>query len=61
MCRKSSAGDAWTLGYRVIMVADANATGRGRDHNATLHSYRSVGDVRPTTDVLALIEDRVTD
>ncbi|SCF74424.1 hypothetical protein [Streptomyces sp. Ncost-T10-10d] len=33
-----------------------------RGTNATLHTiYRSVGDVRPTTDVLALIEDRVTD
>ncbi|MFE3901773.1 isochorismatase family protein [Streptomyces sp. NPDC059153] len=62
MCCESSARDAWTLGYRVIMFADANATGRGRDHNATLHTiYRSFGDVRPTTDVLALIEDRVTD
>ncbi|MCX5345937.1 isochorismatase family cysteine hydrolase [Streptomyces atratus] len=56
VCCESSARDAWTLGYRVIMVADANATGRDRDHNATLHTiYRSFGDVRPTTDVLALI------
>ncbi|MEW2489712.1 isochorismatase family cysteine hydrolase [Streptomyces sp. NPDC048411] len=61
VCCESSARDAWTLGYRVIMVADANATGRDQDHNATLHTvYRSFGDVRPTADVLALIEERVT-
>ncbi|MCX4821573.1 cysteine hydrolase [Streptomyces sp. NBC_01142] len=61
VCCESSARDAWTLGYRVIMVADANATGRDQDHNATLHTiYRSFGDVRPTADVLALIDDRLT-
>ncbi|WP_242438923.1 cysteine hydrolase family protein [Streptomyces sp. CB00455] len=27
VCCESSARDAWTLGYRVIMVADANSTG----------------------------------
>ncbi|GAA3381112.1 cysteine hydrolase [Streptomyces sannanensis] len=57
VCCESSARDAWTLGYRVVMVADANATRRDQDHNATLHTiYRSFGDVRPTEDVLTLIE-----
>ncbi|MEU0270263.1 isochorismatase family cysteine hydrolase [Streptomyces sp. NPDC006307] len=56
VCCESSVRDAWTLGYRVIMVADACATGRDEDHNATLRTvYRSFGDVRPTADVLALI------
>ncbi|WP_030410293.1 isochorismatase family cysteine hydrolase [Streptomyces sp. NRRL S-1448] len=57
VCCESSARDASTLGYRVVMVADANATGRDQDHNATLATiYRSFGDVRPTAEVLDLIE-----
>ena len=57
VCCESSARDASTLGYRVIMVADANAARRDRDHNATLYTvYRSFGDVRTTDEVLALIE-----
>ncbi|WP_411135801.1 isochorismatase family protein [Streptomyces sp. C10] len=56
VCCESSARDACTLGYRVIMIADANATGRDCDHNATLRTvYRSFGDVRPTAEVLAMI------
>ncbi|RKT51801.1 isochorismatase family cysteine hydrolase [Saccharothrix australiensis] len=56
VCCESSARDAATLGLRVIMVADANAARRDRDHNATLHTvYRSFGDVRPTADVVELI------
>jgi nicotinamidase-related amidase len=51
VCCESSARDASTLGYRVIMVADANAARRDQDHNATLHTiYRSFGDVRPTAE-----------
>jgi nicotinamidase-related amidase len=46
-----------TLGFRVVMVADATAAARDEDHNATLHTiYRSFGDVRPTIEVLDLIE-----
>ena len=57
VCCESSARDASTLGYRVIMVADANAARRDQDHNATLYTvYRTFGDVRPTIDVLTLIE-----
>lgn len=56
VCCESSARDAWTLGYDVIMVADGNAAVRDRDHNATLHTiYRSFGDVRPTEEVIGLI------
>ncbi|MFI1566730.1 isochorismatase family protein [Streptomyces sp. NPDC020490] len=59
VCCESSARDAFTLGYRLIMVADANAAGRDQDHNATLHTvYRSFGDVRPTAEALALIDNR---
>ena len=56
VCCESSARDASTLGYRVIMVADANAARRDQDHNATLYTiYRTFGDVRTTGEVLALI------
>jgi nicotinamidase-related amidase len=57
VCCESSARDASTLGYRVIMVADANAARRDQDHNATLHTiYRSFGDVRPAAEVIGMIE-----
>lgn len=57
VCCESSARDASTLGLRVIMVADANAARRDQDHNATLHTvYRTFGDVRPTSEVLGMIE-----
>ncbi|PPK66354.1 cysteine hydrolase [Actinokineospora auranticolor] len=56
VCCESSARDAATLGYRVVMVADANAARRDADHNATLHTvYRSFGDVRSTESVLHLL------
>lgn len=56
VCCESSVRDASTLGYRVIMVADANAAPRDELHNATLRTvYRSFGDVRPTDEVLDLI------
>lgn len=61
VCCESSARDASTLGYRVIMVADANAARRDQDHNATLHTiYRSFGDVRPTAEVIGMIESAAT-
>jgi nicotinamidase-related amidase len=56
VCCESSARDASTLGYRVIMVADANAARRDEDHNATLYTiYRTFGDVRTTDEVVELI------
>jgi nicotinamidase-related amidase len=56
VCCESSARDASTLGYRVIMVADGNAARRDQDHNAALHTiYRTFGDVRSTADVIDLI------
>ena len=57
VCVEASVRDASTLGYRVILVADACAAVRDQDHNATLHVvYRSYGDVRSTSDVLDLID-----
>jgi len=56
VCCESSARDASTLGYRVIMVADANASVSDASHNATLHTiYRTFGDVRPTSEIINLI------
>lgn len=56
VCCESSARDASTLGYRVIMVADANAAARDHDLNATLHTiYRSFGDVRSTAEIQEMI------
>ncbi len=56
VCCEATARAASALGYRVIMVADANAAMRDEDLNATLHTiYRSFGDVRPTSELLELI------
>ena len=56
VCCESTARDAANVGYRVVMVADANAAVRDRDLNATLHTfYRSFGDVRSTPEVLTLL------
>ncbi|MCB9379087.1 MAG: cysteine hydrolase [Acidimicrobiaceae bacterium] len=57
VCCESTARDAGTLGYRVIMVADANAAVRDADLNATLHTvYRSFGDVRSTAEIIGMID-----
>lgn len=56
VCCESTARDASASGWRVIMAADANAARRDQDHNATLHTvYRTFGDVRPTSELIALI------
>lgn len=61
VCCESTARDARTLGYRVILAADANAARTDAEHNATLHTiYRSFGDVRPTAEILDLIAGRTT-
>lgn len=56
VCVEDTVRDASTSGLRVVLVADACAAMRDRDHNATLHVvYRSYGDVRSTEDVLGLL------
>lgn len=56
VCCESTARDAATLGYRTVMVADANAAGTDAELNATLHTlYRSFGDVRTTDELIALV------
>lgn len=55
VCCEGTARDASALGYRVVMVADANATVNDAMHNATLCTiYRTFGDVRPSDEVLQL-------
>jgi nicotinamidase-related amidase len=61
VCCESTVREAATLGYRVLMVADANAAGTDAELNATLHTvYRSFGDVRTTSDIVSMltIDDR---
>lgn len=56
VCCESTARDASTLGYRTIMIADANAAATDRDLDATLHTiYRSFGDVRTSAEIDALV------
>lgn len=58
VCCESSARDARTLGYRVVMLADANAAPTDDMLNATLRTiYRSFGDVRPTSEIQELLGD----
>lgn len=56
VCCESSARDARTLGYRVVMLADAVAAPTDDMLNATLRTiYRSFGDVRPTTEISEIL------
>ena len=58
VCCESSARDAVELGYRVIMVSDANRGHAHGLHEASLATfYRIFGDVRPTSEILTLIAD----
>jgi nicotinamidase-related amidase len=57
ICCESSARDALELGYRVVMISDANIGHSHGLHEASLTTiYRCFGDVRPTAEVLDLIE-----
>lgn len=56
VCCEATVRDARTLGYRVVMLADANAAPTDELLNATLTTvYRSFGDVRPASDMPALL------
>ena len=53
VCCESSARDAMMIGYRCVMVSDANAARFDEDHLAGLTSFwQSFGDVRTTDDVI---------
>ena len=56
VCCESSARDARTLGYRVVLLADAVAAPTDDMLNATLRTiYRSFGDVRPTAEIHGML------
>lgn len=56
VCCESSIRDARTLGYRCVMLADANAAPTDAILNATLRTvYRSFGDVRATGEISGLL------
>ena len=56
VCCEATVRDARTLGYRVVMLADANAAPTDEMLNATLRTvYRSFGDVRPASDIPGLL------
>lgn len=57
ICCESSVRDAVELGYRVIMISDANVGHARGLHEASLATiYRCFGDVRPAAEVLDLID-----
>lgn len=62
VCCESSARDAVELGYKVIMVSDALSGHAHRLHEATLATfYRIFGDVRPSTEIIHLLDTRSGD
>lgn len=55
-CCETSARDAMMLGFKVVMVSDANAAPSDQDHLVGLWTvFQSFGDVRTTADVCAMI------
>ncbi len=61
ICCESSARDAFELGYRATMVSDANVGQSFGLHEASLSTFfRFFGDVRPTTDVIRMINVAAT-
>jgi ureidoacrylate peracid hydrolase len=57
VCCESTARDAMQMGYKTVMVSDANAARSDAEHTATLVTFiLSFGDVRPTAEVITLLE-----
>lgn len=57
ICCESSARDAMTLGYRVVMVSDANAARSDAEHQSALYNVmRNFGDVRESSGLIALFD-----
>ncbi|HEX3973573.1 MAG TPA: isochorismatase family cysteine hydrolase [Stellaceae bacterium] len=55
ICCESSARDAATLGFRVVMVADANAARSDEEHQSALYNIlRNFGDVRTSDDLITV-------
>jgi ureidoacrylate peracid hydrolase len=59
ICCESSARDAVELEYKVILVSDALSGQAHGLHEATLATfYRIFGDVRPSAEVIGLLQDQ---
>ena len=57
VCCESTARDAMQINYKVIFVADANATNTDAEHNATLNNMvRLFADVMTTEELLAFLQ-----
>lgn len=57
VCCESSARDAMQLGFKTVMVSDANASRVEANHVATLNAFiQSFGDVRSLDETIALLE-----
>lgn len=57
VCCESTARDAMQLGFRTVMVSDANAARLEASHRATLNAFiQSFGDVRSSDETIALLE-----
>ncbi len=60
VCCESSARDAMMRNFRTVLVSDANAAKLEENHLATLASFAQVfGDVRPTDDLVYLLQSGV--
>jgi ureidoacrylate peracid hydrolase len=57
VCCESSARDAMQLGFKTVMVSDANASRVETNHVATLNAFiQSFGDVRNVDETIALLD-----
>jgi len=58
ICCESSARDAATLGYKVVMVADACAARTDEEHRSALYNVlRNFGDVRMSDDLITAFDN----
>lgn len=56
VCCESSARDAMMGGFRVVVIADANAARNEEEHAAALNNiHRNFGDVRSSTELARLL------
>ena len=61
VCCESTARDAMQMNYKVIFVADANATNTDAEHNATLNNMmRLFADVMTTEELLGFLQSLTT-
>ncbi|MFF3286595.1 cysteine hydrolase family protein [Streptomyces sp. NPDC003023] len=60
-CSAATARDAQQLGFRVILISDANAALSDAEHNAAVNNVAAYfGDIRTTEEVVALVAEAPT-